>query len=174
LVQGTAGCDIRGVRTMLKKQKIIFLDIDGVLVNHESLRRRKSPTYARASPACVSALNHILEQTGAVIVVTSTWRAHGFNKLNRIFEEEWHIKKSIFGFTPDLTQKRGILFTGVERGEEIQKWLDENQNIVGTFVILDDDNDMKHLLPHLVRTTGRTGLLFTDAYRAVEMLNESC
>ncbi len=151
------------------KRKFIFLDIDGVLVNNESLRRRTRSEVAKADPSCIAALNHIIRQTGALIVVSSTWRAHGFNRLSRIFES-WGVAAPIFGFTPDLSQRRDVLYTAVERGDEIQKWIDNHADLIGQFVILDDSSDMNHLLPSLVKTDSDIGLTMQDAEKAIAIL----
>jgi hypothetical protein len=58
---------------------------------------------------------------------------------------------------------------GKTRGAEIQQWMDENWT-PERFVILDDNADMDHLLPHLVRTSSIVGLTDANATKAVEML----
>jgi hypothetical protein len=153
------------------KFPILFVDVDGVLVNNASLRRR---TYgmAAADPTCVEALNHILRETGAKIVVSSTWRAHGYNKLCRIFES-WGVTRTPWSLTPDLTSKPGTLWVARERGDEIQAWLDAHPQWAPTsFVIIDDSADMQHLFPRLVRTNSDIGLTMADAERAIKMLKE--
>jgi predicted mannosyl-3-phosphoglycerate phosphatase (HAD superfamily) len=65
------------------KVKVIFLDIDGVLCNHESIsagyKTRTAPEQDPYGPHvdCVAALNRIIKETGAKIVVSSTWRHAG-------------------------------------------------------------------------------------------------
>src|SRR5687767_10572458 len=65
-----AGADLcRGARLM----KIVFLDIDGVLNTRRSChaqRGRPRPFDVDA----ISALNRVLRQTGARVVMSSTWR----------------------------------------------------------------------------------------------------
>ncbi len=176
---------MRSLESETMKRKIIFLDIDGVLVNREAqMRPRPNGGPARAHEACVAALNHILRQTGALIVVSSTWRAHGFNGLCSIFES-WGIQTP-WGFTPDLAGRAKPHPLPVPlpegegqsdkdnyiRGDEIQTWINCNLDLVGNFVILDDDKDMKQLLPWLVKTDSAIGLTMADAERAIKMLNE--
>ena len=55
------------------------------------------------------------------------------------------------------------------RGGEIAEWLAEHPE-VEHFVILDDGDDMDHLLPWLVQTDHATGLLDAHVERAVAML----
>jgi hypothetical protein len=53
--------------------KVIFLDIDGVLVSHNSLKQHR-PLLSKADPACVDVLNALIKWTGAQIVISSSWR----------------------------------------------------------------------------------------------------
>jgi hypothetical protein len=153
--------------------KIIFLDIDGVLVNRWSLSNH-SGIFAKAHPDCVAALNRITDETGARVVVSSTWRKCGISKM-RGFLNEWGVTGKAIGCTPDLSKQACGFLVGAQRGDEIQCWLDERElhkGDVESFVILDDDSDMKHLTPHLVRTTFEYGLTMKDAERAIELLQD--
>lgn len=60
----------------MKQRKVIFLDIDGVLINRESFMAPLKMRGVRvaAHPACMAQLNRIIADTGAGIVVSSTWR----------------------------------------------------------------------------------------------------
>ena len=65
------------------------------------------------------------------------------------------------GMTPILHQQRGL---------EIQKWIDDN-NFKGKFVIIDDDSDMCHLLPLLVRCDCQLGFTIYDYQKALRLLS---
>jgi len=54
--------------------KIVFLDFDGVLNCDHSISQLGTPY--KFWPASVKAINEVLAQTGAYIVVSSTWREH--------------------------------------------------------------------------------------------------
>jgi hypothetical protein len=60
---------------------------------------------------------------------------------------------------------------GVPRGREIQAYLN-NAAGVESFVIIDDDDDMEHLKPHLILTPFEIGLTEADADRAIAMLTD--
>lgn len=150
--------------------KIIFLDIDGVLINRNSLRVANGFN-AKPDPACVRALNEIVRRTRAKIVVSSIWRLRGETEICRLLVD-WGVRGGAFDITPDLTKTYGMLFTAVQRGDEIQAWLDEHKN-VKNFVIIDDGNDMKHLRDRLIQTDFETGLCLEHVERAVGMLNKS-
>lgn len=110
--------------------KIIFLDIDGVLVGPKQL---KIASGIRA-PFCresVRWLAKLVSETGAKIVITSTWR---FNYIDHhSFQKEVFDKKNTFleafDYTPKLMK---------ERGTEIWQWLEQHLQ-VGQYVILDDE-----------------------------------
>jgi hypothetical protein len=66
----------------------------------------------------------------------------------------------VIGMTPRLYQ---------QRGEEIQQWIDDNE-FTGKFIIIDDDSDMCHLLPVLVRCDCQLGFTIYDYNKALNLL----
>ena len=149
---------------------IVFLDIDGVLVTHGSIAKRAHGV-SGVDPDCVSALNRILRETGAKIVISSTWRMiHSADRMADLLML-WGVEGEIVGATPDLTvYERPPIYAPTMRGNEIQQWLNLNQH--GAFVILDDDDDMVHLSPYLVKTTFERGLTLEDAETAIAVLQQ--
>lgn len=143
--------------------RIIFLDIDGVLNNPKSLMDGNKPDID-----CIKALNWLVAETGAKIVVSSTWR--GRPDLLDVFKS-WGCNFEVIGITPSLESKtvNGV-FIGKERGNEIAKWLEKNRGKWEFFVILDDDDDMGHLKPNLVQTNYKYGLTWADARKAKSLL----
>lgn len=133
--------------------KVLFLDVDGVL--------NKAPDYQvriEGQRSCllinqrlVSRLKKVLKDTGAKVVLSSTWRIlHG----GREFVESCGIP------IMDETDNGGG-----KRGDQIQRWLDAHPE-VETYAIVDDDSDMRdEQLPRLVLTEFATGLTETAAYR---------
>lgn len=141
---------------------LVFCDVDGVLVTLRSLR---SLGPRRFDPECVKALNWLIKQARAEIVVSSTWRF--MPGLQDIFIAEG-VAAPIVGRTPDLSRCFPATYT---RGLEIRAWLsavDEPR----PFVILDDDSDMGDLLPRLVRTSFEDGLTMLLAERALCLLRD--
>jgi hypothetical protein len=141
--------------------KIIFLDIDGVL-NHElwykyeQEQRKGVPIDNKSdydiSQFCtwsVGLLNGLTNDTGAKIVLSSSWRkGKSLDDIKTLFEKVG-ITGEVIGLTPCL------YFTGLEgygysvpRGCEIKAWLETNKDILDDkmskvkYVILDDDSDM--------------------------------
>jgi len=154
--------------------KIIFLDIDGVLNIEEE--RDTIPMAISSSgiryrdfddipiERCVNNLNRVISETGAEIVITSTWRIqHSVLSLMYIF--------FLCGVKPAYILGRTSYDSNVKRGEEITEWLKEHPEITN-FVILDDDSDMVDLMDHLILIDPEVGLTEADANKAIEMLNK--
>ena len=152
--------------------KIIFLDIDGVL---NSSLWRKSKTYstdksldgnlADIDPDTVDRLNQITDNTGACIVVSSTWRwgwAQDFLGMLAFFR-----KVGVTGKVIDITP-----INDDGRHQQIQQWLDMTDD-VDAFVILDDIDWFAGILhKYLVLTDPRVGLQNADVQSAIQILNK--
>lgn len=150
--------------------KVLFLDIDGVLNSHQSIRaqfrRGGKCASGRDMPFCeisCSNLDEILARIPDLhIVVSSTWR------IGRTLEE---LKKDLRGTGIAATRIIGMTPSGRmsyrARGNEIQEYMDDlvadGWEAVTQFVIVDDNSDMVHLADHLVQTDGRMGLMWDKA-----------
>lgn len=88
--------------------------------------------------------------------------------MNAIFRL-WGVRAPIVGMTPDLTRKDGETYIPVPRGLEIQEWIDAHPG-VERFVILDDECEMVHLEPLLVKTKFDCGLTEQDVEKAIKIL----
>ena len=141
--------------------RIIFLDIDGVLVSYKSARQFGH--YRTFLPSSVNALNHILESTGAQIVISSAWGIqHGFDELKAIFNQQGIDSSKIIDTTPRTMSRL--------RGDEIGSWLRTFEDTIESFVIIDDDSDMADYSNRLIKTTFEDGLTMAHADVAIKML----
>lgn len=171
---------------MKDKNKIIFLDIDGVLNSRKSMEFCKEPDPGKKSiqmymphPIHLDNLQNIIWSTGAKVVISSSWRigCTSVRMWNTLFVALGYVDIDVIGVTPSLNG------SGDTRGDEIQAWLDKNKEMsmisymsthckpVESFVILDDDSDMKHLIDRLVQMDGMVGLTEEKANEAIRMLN---
>lgn len=167
--------------------KVLFLDCDGV-VNHwawwaeramrePGARQRHRGLLARrisdCDPAAVARLNRIVERTGCVVVLSSSWRHDEDGR--RVAEIALQTRGATFPLldaTPDCARATaGGLFIGAERGAEIQEWLNAHPAVT-RFAIVDDDSDMGPLLPRLVRTSMERGLQDEHVERLIALLEE--
>ncbi len=161
--------------------KIILLDIDGVL----NVRRQKRDRFGSLFHShFVKNLKHIIDKTGAKIVISSSWRFNGLAEM----KEMWQYRKlpgnviDITPFTAEYLGDKDALFgERCERGCEINEWLKNNP--VQSYVILDDDNDMlPSQQPNFVRCSNNfdhkgcvdmgLGLTLKCAERAIKILNK--
>jgi hypothetical protein len=141
--------------------QIVFLDFDGVL--NSDLSMSEIGTRYRFAPSCVAALNSMLLQSGAHIVITSSWRQNFALRENAQFlERDGVISGRVVGQTPWLER---------ERGAEIDAWLRHVPFAVSSFVILDDRNDMAMHSQRLIRVNPSAGLSPMHVRRALATLN---
>ena len=145
---------------------ILFLDVDGVL------NTRKVLLEGDVDPIdidCAEQLERVIKESGCKIVISSTWRIFGEVYILRAINKALgrrspSIEESVVGVTPSKTSNDEC------RGDEIQTWLDQNQNKVDKFAIVDDDVDMGDLMGHLVRTDPEFGLTEELADQLIERL----
>lgn len=124
----------------MKSPKIIFLDIDGVLNVYCEGRDEYGCTFHKHFE---DNLRWIINETGAKIVISSTWRMDGLS----VMQEMW-VKRGLPGEVIDITPtevdvvERGTceFYDLVDRGFEIQQYIDDNN--ITSYCIIDDDNDM--------------------------------
>jgi len=174
--------------------KIIFLDIDGVLNCEEAYRSGaceytewiwedgRKDHYQRFCSWSKDLLNKLIDETGAKIVISSTWRHSGIEFMRKVWEME-EMSGEIIGITPSM-RTEGI---HIPRGMEIEYYLKEDlkfshinwdkesqrdymkESGVDNYIIIDDDSDMLykqrnhfvHVLP-----SPRNKLGFNEKYYA--------
>jgi hypothetical protein len=156
---------------MIKSNKIIFIDIDGVMncknwYIHQ-VKRLKSQPIVDIMPSAIKQLNRIVDAVPEVkFVISSTWRQHvqDIGAWN-VFFHLLKCKAKIIGITPKLSSYRGT---------EILCWLIEYKchHQLDSFVIIDDDDDMELLMPRLCLCNNDFGLTKEVADKAIKMLNE--
>ena len=134
----------------MEEVKIIFLDIDGVL---NCIPQGHDEHGAIFHKHFVDNLERIIKETGAKIVISSSWRSAGLEGMRKMWKDRGYAGE-IIDITPygntdmqyyDRESKRAGATT--PRGCEIEWWLNEKKydtaqsmNIV-SYVILDDDKD---------------------------------
>lgn len=153
------------------KLKIIFLDIDGVLnpsrfmnIFYKVRKELGDGVKTRDefghyfAPYTVDALEKIINQTAAKIVVSSVWRRSGLEVMREMWKRR-RLPGEIYDVTPVLN---------VERGYEIAEWLREND--VDSYVIIDDNDDM---LPeqNFIQCNNKLGLTDELADKCIQLLD---
>jgi hypothetical protein len=166
--------------------KVIFLDIDGVLNSTEwartgvkfgrppLIRERVSREILAWCPSMVRRLRWIVEDTGAHIVISSSWRGYGamaVRKWRAMFRLYGWKDAPVIGETPQLDCRVGTLYVAKTRGDEVAAWLEQNQH-VKKFVCIDDCQDFRPNQP-LVRTDMQFGLQDEEAKQCISVLGSS-
>jgi hypothetical protein len=144
--------------------KLIFIDVDGVLncqqwynsEEYKKLSKAETRELYDEKNFCiwnVALLNKLTDDTGAKLVVSSSWRLNrSLDELKDLFKRVG-ITGDIIGKTPYLTFKcndaeYANYGYSVPRGCEIKAWIETNKSILGVkveelrYIILDDDSDM--------------------------------
>ena len=119
--------------------KVVFLDIDGVLVTRNSIKYQylnyPEETGIMFSKKAVKNLNKLTRLAKAKIVITSTWRLfHPLEELQGIFKKQG-IKGEIISTT---SIERAPTEEDIPRGKKIADWLKQHPD-VEKYVIIDDD-----------------------------------
>lgn len=115
--------------------KVIFLDIDGVL----NVIGQGHDEYGQIfHKHLMDNLKRIIDETGAKIVISSSWRLSGLLAMQEMWKKR-ELAGEVIDVTPNLTYGAGLK-SSTPRGKEIQTWIDNNK--IESYVILDDDTDM--------------------------------
>lgn len=156
------------------KKRIIFLDFDGVVntIYYRYYKRFKKYQMRYAASAdgivnnrqAIQWLNELYDKYPYDIVVTSTWRLHS-NCIQILYNSGLNKKIKIIGYTPYLE--------GKTRGEEIKKWIEDNNYInFNNFIILDDDTDMGDLDSHLIKCDPYLGFTIYEFNKCIDFFKK--
>lgn len=136
--------------------KIIFLDVDGVL-NSSETKEEYEPYIPGLDAENLAVLRRIVERTGAVLVLTSTWK-FGWERENKAAQSDsgHYLDRRLNDFGLRISDKTAD--DGVCRGKGIREWLRKNRSSdSGTkWIVLDDqefpDFAEEGILPHFIKT----------------------
>lgn len=132
--------------------KVIFLDIDGVMVTDFSAGNLDEEHIHLFDEKAVGILNNIVKSTGCHIVISSSWRKRDLKWIRDVFRDRgFAYPERIIGET-----MRGYHFVEkgahlpIPRGVEIKAWMDLFLrktpsgwiDYKGKYAIIDDDSDM--------------------------------
>lgn len=152
----------------MKKEKIIFLDIDGVL---------KRVQDRGINATLVANVKELVEKTGAKIVISSDWRYNGIDFIKKHLSD---IQEHIIDITPSFEILNPTmnfdLYMPVPRGFEIREWINKYMTIdhcVANYVIIDDSQDMLYTQKdNYVKVLQNDGFDKKCLEKAIEILNK--
>lgn len=163
--------------------KYIFLDIDGVFNSSEYDKSERYlletvgmsdaeimliAHHTHIDPEAVKVFNDLVARSGAVVVLSSTWRAkYSVDEMNEMLKGRGATFK-VSAATPILF---GKLSARIPRGKEIAHFLRLLETPPESFVIIDDHDDMLQLKKNLVQTNVKFGITKDDVEKALKILN---
>jgi len=133
------------------KFPILFLDLDGTLTT--------PPNWRDFNPDCVNNLKFIIKETGAKIVVHSTWRLwpNNQNRFLYLWGKYGFSLEDFWQFLPTYHNDKKL---------DIEYYIQSKG--VENFVIIDDED---YNFPPDKFVQPKNGLSFDDAKLAIEILN---
>lgn len=179
---------------MEKIDKIIFLDVDGVLNHnawfnwvHNHSEFLKEGGHRSIDPRSVERIIKICDETGADIVMSSSWRLWEFyqtiKNLNRIRDLRPILERLV-----GITERTEDRFRGKEIADFLERCKSGNfmtklgYNLKKAdiefsknpkYLILDDDDDMlDEQLDYFIHTDDRVGISIKDIEKSIKILNE--
>jgi len=152
--------------------KLVFCDIDGVLNSRtfidgatlsQTLEMHSLEWWAEMlDPVAVQRLNRLLRETGAVVVVISSWRLANPPKRLQAILELGGFEGRVVGITPRLS--------GHPRGKELLVYLTNLPPC--PFVIEDDNEHMCELESYRIRPSAEEGLQDAHIEKAKRVLGQ--
>jgi hypothetical protein len=158
----------------MRAERILFLDIDGVLNSVKFMKARHEAGERNVGhaldPTAVAQLQRVVDETGCEIVLSSTWRLiHSLSDMRgMLIAAGMRHPVPLIDKTPCLDRRHGSIEVNPGRGKEVQAWIDMRM-FTGPFCCIDDDTDF---MPHqnLVRTDHMEGMTAEHADRCIEIL----
>lgn len=159
----------------MKYDRIIFLDVDGVLNGAEWIHRKEAGgTWCgtRIIPEPARVLHRILEKTEAKVVLISSWR-HWVNSGSMTPRGFGNVLKS-HGIEADVVDAlpphdKEKYDYGEDRAVHLLHWLTVNQCI--SYVVLEDINLAPFGVKNQIRTDPRIGLIEPHIHQTLQILS---
>lgn len=151
--------------------KVIFLDVDGVL-NCCDTEARSPMGFIGIGDRQMKCLKKVVDSTGAKIVLTSTWKSEWDIDPKKCEEDGAYLNSVFREYGLSIRDKTEDYVS--DRGAGIVRYLKAHPEIA-SWVVLDDDifgdYDEYGIMPHLVHTSfGYDGLTDSLADQAIELL----
>lgn len=149
---------------MVKTEKVIFLDIDGVMIPQRAalfLPQETSGTVSNFDPIATNMINSLIEKSNAKIVLTSTWRKKGYMtcigllQMNGIDPKHLHID-----WRTDICNDT--------RTGQIETWLRRNPQV--THHVVYDDEHIGGFGLDVIRVSMNNGIGVQDYFDGLACL----
>lgn len=168
-------------------KKVVFLDFDGVLntEHNQNMLRYHGRAWrdehgALFDSEAVAQLKRIVDETGAEIVIESSWKYLGLEAMQQMWAER-NMPGVVIDITPSSASDSWLLSANLDdmdpancnwKGAEIASWIADNLNAEARFVIIDDEYViLDSQQAHFVQTNPYNGITPELADKAIEILN---
>ena len=169
-------------------KKIIFLDFDGVLNtghNQNLLMYHGKPCKDKHGAFfdhyAVAELKRIVDETGADIVIESSWKYLGLEAMQQMWSDR-NMPGNVIDVTPSSASDKWLLNADLDdvdpgctqwKGVEIASWIADNLHEETRYVITDDEYViLDSQMPHFILANPYDGITPELADRAIKLLNE--
>ncbi|MBO6264160.1 MAG: hypothetical protein J6N93_07865 [Clostridia bacterium] len=156
-------------------RKVIFLDLDGVLNSRAYDRIRDLTKQSYIDETRLPLLKRIIDETGAEIVFSSTWRKHWDKDEEKCDEDGKYINDCFAKFGLKISDKT-FTINNSKKNDDIAYYLETYFGDIYNYVILDDDNFdwTEKMRRHFVKTNAMIGRGLNEEHvvKAIEILNK--
>lgn len=150
----------------------VFLDIDGPINTGRNDYLDPERNGHPFDNMAIQQLRRIVHESGAEIVISSSWRHMGLDRIKELWKD-WKLPGKIAGITPGVWGDGSYYRT---RGEEIRQWLSENARPPFSFVVIDDmgeEEALEEQKDSWVTVDPHCGISSEEADKAIRILHRS-
>jgi hypothetical protein len=120
----------------------------------------------------------IIAETGAEIVISSSWKFSGLESLQAMWRER-KLPGKVIDITPSSVSDEMLLKANPDeldkmpfKGYDVMEWLSKNDKQVKNYVIIDDENSfLPEQQSNLVQTNPVYGIRNEDIYKVIRIMN---
>lgn len=166
---------------MKKKNKILFLDFDGVLNTlrwreHEGKNAIIDRFGYSFDPESVANLAKVVRHQDVGVVISSSWKCLGLAEMRRLWIER-KMPGELIDITPSETRREVISQATpneirwlTSKGHEISLWLSQHDNISQYAIVDDEDSMLPEQESHFVRISPIIGVTDDDVKKIMRIL----
>lgn len=146
--------------------KALFIDVDGPMIPVRAYYLPKQTRIASVfDPCAVAMVKKLLDESGAKIVISSSWGAQGLQTCADLFDKN-DISANLY-FHSDWVTPRSFSST---RHHEILEWLRDHPEITH-YAAIDDESLPYDLLPNAVKCDAYEGFSYRNYLECKLMLD---
>jgi hypothetical protein len=145
--------------------KVIFLDFDGPMIPFRNwvLAPLATQKYEKFDPIAVATILAALTNSGAKLVISSSWREIGYDEICKVLEMNGISKDCLH---QDWATANLVDHSMADRPIEIRAWLFKHSEIQ-KYVVIDD---AKMEIDNLVHVTSEDGILYKHQLEIFKLL----